>query len=96
MKGVNGIFASRSVESAAISHRLSWFTTLQGLLFLSFMLVDKSHVTLISLMICAGVALCLPAIAGAYRDAGIQSWLKLLLAIFWVMLGGAMLIFRAP
>lgn len=30
-----------------------------------------------------------------YKDARIQTWLKLLLAIFWVTLGAVLFIFRA-
>jgi hypothetical protein len=95
MKNANEVI-TRSFEHGAVRHRLSWFATLQGLLFLSFVLLDKSkNVMLTSLLVCAGVALCLPAIASAYTRLGIKNRLHILLAIGWVIIGTAQFVLHA-
>lgn len=89
MKNAIESFAARSFESNSIRHRLSWFVTLQGLLFLSFVLVDKREWLLTSALVCAGVAMCVPSIASAYTSPRLRNWLRLLLALFWAVLGTA-------
>jgi hypothetical protein len=88
MYAPNEALDPRRSERRGIHHRLSWFVTLQGLLFLGFVLIDKrEHVTLTSLVVCAGVALCIPAIASTYARAGLQNWLRFVLALCWVAIG---------
>jgi hypothetical protein len=93
-KNANEVFAFRDLEHDVVRHRLSWFVTLQGLLFVSFALIDKSQVILISVLVCAGVAMCLPAIASAYTSPRLKNWMRLLLAVFWVTLGVAQFLLR--
>lgn len=89
MKNAIEALAARSFEPDAIKHRLSWFVTLQGLLFLSFVLVDKREFLLTSVLVCAGVAMCVPSIASAYTSPRLRNWLRLFLAVFWAVLGTA-------
>ena len=88
--------AQRSLESEFIAHRLSWFATFQGLLFLSFVLVDKrANVLLTSLLVCAGVAMCIPAMSSAYTNLGIRNRFRVLLAVCWVTIGTAQFILHS-
>ena len=92
MKDASDVFATRHFEGGAIRHRLSWFATLQGLLFLYFVLVDKDDVGLITTLVCVGVAMCLPSIASTYARSRFKNWVRVLLAVFWVSLGVAHLL----
>lgn len=89
MKNATEVLTSRHFEQDAIHHRLSWFATLQGLLFLSFALIDKDETLLISALVCVGVAMCVPAIASTYAQSRLKNWIRLALAVFWVALGAA-------
>lgn len=95
MKNASEILTTQHFEHDAIRHRLSWFATLQGLLFLVFVLVDKDAVLLTSALVCVGVAMCVPAIASSYTHSRLKNWMRLLLAVFWVALGVAQFIFRS-
>jgi hypothetical protein len=94
MKHAGAAFAFRNFEQDVIRHRLSWFATVQGLLFISFALIDKSQVILTSVLVCAGIAMCLPAIASAYTSPRLKNWMRLLLAVFWVTIGVAQFVLR--
>lgn len=95
MKNASEILATQHFERDAIRHRLSWFATLQGLLFLVFVLVDKDEVVLTSVLACIGVAMCVPAMASSYASSRLKNWLRLLLAVLWVTLGVAQLVLRS-
>ena len=96
METSNQVIASDELEGGAPSHRLSWFATLQGLLFLTFILLDKTQNTMAtSLLICVGIGMCVPAIAAVYTSAAIRHRLKSLLAILWVIAGVAQYAFHS-
>lgn len=84
------------LERNSIRHRLSWFAAVQGLLFLSFVLLDKArNSTITSLLLCTAVAMCVPGIASAYTSRAIKNRVRLVIALCWVALGMAELIVRS-
>jgi hypothetical protein len=86
--------SARPGEHYATRHRLSWFATLQGLLFLSFALVDKhSNPAVTYLLVTLGATICLPSIASV--DArGRSKPMPFLLALCWVAVGAAYFVMR--
>jgi len=87
MKNAEELFTER-VGGEVVRHRLSWFATLQGLLFLWFILLDSSkYAALPQILVCIAVAMCLPGIAAAYKSAALRYRLHVALALGWVALG---------
>jgi len=89
MKNADELFTER-FGGEVVRHRLSWFATLQGLLFLWFILIDyKTFAVLPQILVCVAVAMCLPGIANAYKSPALRYRLHVALAIGWVALGMA-------
>ena len=78
----------REFKRVATSHRLSWFTTMHGLLFLSFALIDKTHNPILTyLLVSAGVAICLPSIVSIDASSRSTSPASFLAALCWTAIG---------
>ena len=78
----------RQIERIATSHRLSWFATMQGLLFLLFILIDKSSNSAFTyLLVSIGVAVCLPSIVSVETRSSSRSPMPFLLALSWTVIG---------
>lgn len=87
--------AAPHFERYVTRHRLSWFATLQGLVFLSFVLLDKArNPALTYLLVATGAAICLPAIASLDVPARSNSPMPFLLALCWVAVGAAYFVIR--
>lgn len=67
-------------------HRLTWFETLQGLSFLAFVMLARN--TLVSgLLICGGIAMCVPALIATGVRGRVRKPMHLVLATFWALIG---------
>ena len=78
----------REFRRVATSHRLSWFATMHGLLFLSFALIDKTRNPVLTyLLVSTGVAICLPSIVYVDALSKPNSPVPFLAALCWTAIG---------
>jgi hypothetical protein len=68
-------------------HRLSWFETLQGLLFLAVVLFGVTHAVASGLLICGGIAMCVLAILTNCCKGKIPNLMHLVFASLWAFTG---------
>jgi hypothetical protein len=68
-------------------HRLTWFETLQGLLFLAVVMLGATYALASGLLICAAIGTCVVAIVTSCLRVGAPKPLHLILATLWAFVG---------
>jgi hypothetical protein len=86
--------SAQPYERDVTRHRLTWFETLQGLLFLAVVMVGKSNGLVTNLLICGGIVLCVPTIIATCVTGVARHPLRLVLANFWGLMGTIHLLWR--
>jgi hypothetical protein len=75
-------------------HRLTWFETLQGLLFLAFVMLGKANSLLSGWLVCAGIAMCIPAMIATGMRGRARHPSHLVVATFWALIGTLYVLLR--
>ncbi|HVF18559.1 MAG TPA: hypothetical protein VNA21_16670 [Steroidobacteraceae bacterium] len=74
-------------QHASKSHRLTWFETLQGLLFLAVVMLGGTYALASGLLICAAIGMSVVAIIFSCLRVGAPRPLHLVLATLWAFVG---------
>jgi hypothetical protein len=77
----------QQIQHEGKSHRLTWFEALQGLLFLSVVMLGATYAVASGLLICAAIGTCVAAIVTSCLRIGAPKPLHLVLATLWAFVG---------
>jgi hypothetical protein len=84
----------RKLARRSTRHRLTWFEAAQGVSFFAFVMLAARNSLVSGLLICSGIAMCVPAMIEAGVRGRIRRPGQLALAVLWAVIGTLYIVLR--